>query len=40
MVQQTIPSAVFGDIPEEKQHEVLGAKERLAAAAATGKRKK
>ena len=29
--QQVIPSAVFGSIPEEKQGEVLGARERLAA---------
>ena len=29
--QQVVPSAVFGSIPEEKQGEVLGARERLAA---------
>ena len=29
--RQAIPLAVFGSIPEEKQSEVLGAKERLAA---------
>ena len=28
--RQVIPSAVFGSIPEEKQGEVLGAKERFA----------
>ena len=28
---QVVPSAVFGSIPEEKQGEVLGARERLAA---------
>eukprot|EP00731_Ephydatia_muelleri_P036816 Em0329g7a len=28
--QQTIPSAVFGSIPEETQGEVLGARQRLA----------
>ncbi len=28
---QVIPSAVFGSIPEEKQGEVLGAKQRFAA---------
>ena len=27
--RQVIPSAVFGSIPEEKQGEVLGAKERF-----------
>ena len=30
IVRQAIPSAVFGSIPEEKQGEVLGAKERFA----------
>ena len=28
--RQVIPSAVFGSIPEEKQGEVLGAKERFS----------
>lgn len=28
--RQVVPSAVFGSIPEEKQGEVLGAKERFA----------
>ena len=30
ITRQVVPSAVFGSIPEEKQGEVLGAKERFA----------
>ena len=29
--RQVVPSAVFGDIPEDVQGQVLGAKERFAA---------